>query len=133
MGTEMLFHAQHILPWAAKICLYPDVIKPAMLCARLRVNRKLREYPLNFVVQVNERGEFLNVLQPTSLLSALWYQFLLLVRGDVKLRRCDVCGKWEDMKTHRDNWRRHKSCASIQRVIKSRNKAKEAAKETEQK
>jgi hypothetical protein len=126
LGYENLFDVQHIRPWASKICLYPDVIRPAMLYAQLCINRKLKEFPLNFVIQVNEQGRFFNVLQPTSLLSAMWYQFLLVIRGDVKIRRCDVCGKWEDMKTHRENWHRHKSCASIQRVVKSRLKAKEA-------
>jgi hypothetical protein len=126
---ENLFDAQYMRPWASKICRYPDVIKPALLHVQLHINKKLQEYPLNFAIHVDEWGKTSTVLNPTSLLFAMWYQFLLAFREDVKLRRCDVCGKWEDMKNHRDNWHRHKSCASVQRVIKSRRKAKEAGQE----
>jgi hypothetical protein len=127
---EVVFECEYgnINSWASKICRYPDVIKPALLYVQLSVNDKLREYPLGFVTKINEHGNFINLLQPTSLLSAMWYQFLKVLRGDVKLRRCDVCGRWEDMKTHRDNWRRHRSCANAQCVARSRRKSKEAGK-----
>jgi ribosomal protein S13 len=128
-GWEVLFDDKYIHPWASKIYRYPDVIGPALLYVQLRVNGKLKAYPLNFVTRINEQGKYLNVLEPTSLLSAMWYQFLMVLKGDVKIRRCDVCGRWEDMKTHRDNWHRHRSCANAQRVAKSRRKAKETEKE----
>jgi hypothetical protein len=126
---EPIFEDIYFNPWVSKICRYPDVIKPALSYVHLCINNKLRKYPLNFVTQINEQGKFFNVLQPTSLLSCMWYQFLQVVRGDVKLRRCDVCGKWEDMKTHRDSWHRHRSCANVQRVARSRRKGKEMRQE----
>jgi hypothetical protein len=124
-GFERFFNAKEIRPWASRLCRYPDVVKPALLYVQTCVNRKLQEYPLNFIMQMDDWGKTYNYLQPTSLLSAMWYQFSLALQGEIKLRRCDICGKWEDMKTHRATWQRHKTCASNQRVERFRQKAKE--------
>jgi hypothetical protein len=128
-GFDHLFNAKEIRPWASRLCRYPDVIKPALLYLQVFINKKLQKYPLNFLMQIDDLGKTHNVLQPTSLLSAMWYQFSLALRGDIKIHRCDICGKWEDMKTHRATWHRHKTCASNQRVERFRQKDKETEQE----
>lgn len=119
---EVLFDKGNIRPWLGTLTRAPDVAKPALLYAQLLINRKLKEYPLNVVLQMDERGGLYTKLQPTSLLAAMWYQLALAMKGDIKLRRCDICKQWEDMKGHRSSWTRHKACASNARVERFRNK-----------
>jgi hypothetical protein len=122
-SREVLFHVrENMNAGLATLCRYPEVIKPALFYVQMCVTRKLKEYPLNIFLQMDEHGGLKNHLQPSSLLSAMWYQLLLALKGDIRLRRCDLCGKWEDMSKHRANWQRHKTCASNKRVEEFRKK-----------
>ena len=91
-----------------------------MLHVQLTINEKLRNYPVNILLQIDEQGKLQKRLQPTSLLSAMWYQFYLVVAGVETLRRCAICGKWENMKDHRDSWKKHAACANNERVKRFR-------------
>jgi hypothetical protein len=55
-----------------------------------------------------------------SLLSVMYYQLSLALTGKLHLRRCDLCGNWEDMSGHNKNWRRHSTCANAERVRRHR-------------
>ena len=104
---------------------YPDVIRPALFYVQKIINRKAREHPLHVVLQFDEfddQGKLRKQFQPTSMLSIMWYQFYLVVAGDEALRRCAVCGQWENMRDHRDSWKKHKTCASHERVKRFRKK-----------
>jgi hypothetical protein len=48
----------------------------------------------------------------------MWYQLYLALAGEITLRRCSICGKWEDMKEHRASWSKHKKCISYERLEK---------------
>jgi hypothetical protein len=100
----------------------PEVIRPALYAAQSAVNSKLEEYPVNIVLRMDSQGNPYKVLRPTSLLAAMWYQFSLALTGEIKLRRCSICGKWESMRNHRDNWKTHATCASNKRVERFRKK-----------
>jgi hypothetical protein len=65
------------------------------------------------------------VLRPTSLISCLWHQLSLALDRKINLRRCDICGQWEDMANHRSNWKAHKHCANREAVKRHRKKKKE--------
>jgi hypothetical protein len=121
-GGEILFNGKGIRPWASDLYRAPDIVKPALLYAQKTVNEKLQKYPVNIVLQINERGEPQQSLQPSSLLAAMWYQFHLVLVGKEKIRRCAICGEWEDMKGHRDTWKTHAKCASNKRVERFRKK-----------
>jgi hypothetical protein len=71
---------------------------------------------------MDEDGLLRKTLVPTSLLSAMWYQLYLAVIGEIKLRRCAICWKWENMEGHRVNWSKHAACANNERVKRSRSK-----------
>jgi hypothetical protein len=78
-GSEILFDDSSTRPWMSKLCRYPDVIKPALLYVRECINRKLQKYPINFISRTNDCGEVDSFLRPSSLLSAMWYQFHLVL------------------------------------------------------
>ena len=73
-------------------------------------------------LKMDEDGLLRKTLMPMSLLSAMWYQLYLAVIGEIKLRQCAICGKWESMEGHRVNWSKHAACANNERVKRSRSK-----------
>jgi hypothetical protein len=119
-GGEVLIDGKGERSWALDLYRPPDVIKPALLYVRKTINEKLQKYPVNITLQLNERGELQQKLQPSSMLAAMWYQFHLVLVGKEKLRRCAICGQWEDMKGHRETWKVHQKCASNKRVERFR-------------
>jgi hypothetical protein len=117
---EILFDGLTRRVWASSRFLYPDVIGPARLYVQTTINKKLLRYPLQIALTLNEEGELYKQLRPTSLLSAMWYQLYLALAGNISLRRCSICGVWEDMKGHRINWKKHKKCISYDRLEKNK-------------
>jgi hypothetical protein len=99
--------------------------RAALAYARQETNKKMMSYPLYIRFNMDEDGDIRRVIEPTSLLSAMWHQFFLALTGEIRLRRCSVCGKWEDMETHRETWSKHKNCANYDRLKKARAKKRE--------
>lgn len=99
-----------------------DTVKAAFVYIRQEINRKLRQYPLNVLFKIETDGELHKTIEPSSLLSAMWYQFYLVQAGEITLRRCALCGKWENMEGHRSTWSRHANCAGYDRLKRARNK-----------
>jgi hypothetical protein len=119
LGREELFDADgNKHSWAPQRFPYPDIINPARLFVQTTVNAKLLKYPLQIALTLNEQGELEKRIYPTSLLSAMWYQLHLALAGEINLRRCSICGQWEDMSGHRVNWSKHKKCISYERIKK---------------
>jgi hypothetical protein len=81
------------------------------------INRAFEDYPVNLVLEHNRATL---VLRPSSLLSCMWYQLALAFKERIKLRRCTICGQWEDMEGHRKNWTKHKQCANNEAVKRYR-------------
>lgn len=55
---------------------------------------------------------------PTSLLAALWLEFLEVASGARRQTTCEVCRKWMDVTGHRNDKRMHPTC--LERVKKAR-------------
>jgi hypothetical protein len=121
-GGEVIFNNINTRSWASELYMYPDIIGPALLFVQKSINEKLQEYPVNVVLQIDEQGKLHQKLNPSSLLSAMWYQFHLVLAGEERVRRCDICGQWENMRGHRGNWRVHPRCANKERVTHFRKK-----------
>jgi hypothetical protein len=97
----------------------------AVAYVREEICRKMTAFPPVIRFVTDENGDVRRNVEPTSLLSEMWYCFFFACLGDVKLRRCCVCGKWENMEGHRGTWSRHANCANYQRVKRSRQKKRE--------
>lgn len=61
-------------------------------------------------------------LFPDSLLAALWVLFLMELTGRVRLRQCDECGNWKEVKVTRDSFYCSNTCR--QRAYDKRERAK---------
>ena len=99
-----------------------DTEKAALIYVHQEIARKLRQYPLNVSLRLNKDGGLLKVIEPSNLLSAMWYQFYLVQTGEICLRRCSLCRQWENMEGHRSTWSKHTNCANYSRVKRARNK-----------
>jgi hypothetical protein len=96
--------------------------RAALAYVRQETNKKMRSHPLYIRFDTDDMGGVHKIIEPTSHLSAMWHQFFLAQTGEIRLRRCAACGKWEDMKTHRETWSKHKNCANYDRLKKARMK-----------
>jgi hypothetical protein len=103
--------------------------KAASRYIQQELNKKIRLYPLIVRFETDNKEEVHKIIQPTSLLSAMWYQLFLALSGDIRLRRCSLCKKWENMEGHRETWSKHANCANYDRVKKSRLKKRGKADE----
>ena len=101
-----------------------DVKKAAMRYVLQEINRKFAEYPLATRLQIDEREQPRYILKPGNLLSAMWYQLFLAQMGEIRLKRCAICGRWENMAGHRESWKKHANCANYDRVKRARDKKK---------
>jgi hypothetical protein len=98
-----------------------NVKKAALRYVQEKINGKLASWPLRTLFRTDDvSGEIRKIMEPTSLLSAMWYQFYQALVGEIRLRRCSLCGKWESMKGHRKTWTKHANCANSDRVKKAR-------------
>jgi hypothetical protein len=124
-GERVIYFPHYMFP-SRRIENY----RPASFDAKTAASRYIREeicrkmecYPMALRFETDEQGEIRGILAPASLLSEMWYLFFLACTGEIKLRRCSVCGRWENMEGHRDTWSKHPNCANYQRVKRARRK-----------
>jgi hypothetical protein len=90
----------------------------ARFCLNVYAGSHLKNNP----VEMRRDDEGRAFLEPTSLLACMWYQLGAAIDGKVQLRRCEICGQWEDMEGHNKNWTCHKKCANNEAVKRYRTK-----------
>ena len=125
-GSYIILFSSNVRPWLSGITRGLDVLKPALLYLQLAVSEKIKLNPISVDLYTDEQGQLQRSLQPTSLLSAMWYQFSLALTGEIRLRRCSICQQWENMRGHRSDWTMHTTCSTNKRSQQYRNKKKEA-------
>ena len=105
-----------------------DCLLPARYLLQRKINEKLKTYSTQPRLLMNEQNQLEAYLYPGSLLAALWFQFYQVVVGEKKLKRCVVCGKWQDLtdrtEKQRERWTRHAKCANMLRQRKWRERRK---------
>jgi hypothetical protein len=107
-----------------------DGVKVAKAYVQQVITGKLEKYPL-FLKFESRNGDLSKVLVPSNLLSFMWYQLYLAQTGEINLRRCSICGKWENMEGHRSTWTKHANCANYGRVKRARAKRRAQEKESD--
>jgi hypothetical protein len=95
-----------------------DDLGIARFCLNVHTGFHLKNNPV-IMGRDNEGRVF---LEPTSLLACMWYQLEAAIDEKVQLRRCEICGQWEDMSNHNKNWTSHKKCVNNKAVRKYREK-----------
>jgi len=80
-----------------------SVIEPAKCYVLEEINEKLKEHvaPKVFLPEDANATPHKIYLVPDSLRAALWVLFLMEVTGRTRLRRCDHCGNWKELKYNR--------------------------------
>lgn len=124
---------RHGAPEVFDLFHFDDLLLPARYLLQRTANEKLGDLEHRIdphLVMNADNGNLEPYLLPESLIAALWFQFYEMVSGNIKLERCEICGKWENVVGKRADWRRHYSCAAKERARKSyyENKRKKAKK-----
>ena len=87
------------------------------------ISANLKKYPVNLILRTKDSsGALFPVHSPSSLLAAMWFQLFLALTCSINIRRCSICGEWEDMKNHRSDWSKHSTCANKKRIKRWREK-----------
>jgi hypothetical protein len=82
----------------------------------LKVNCYLKRgvYPVVW----REKDGLMVYLKPRDLLSAMWLQFYFVLVGEKRIKRCSICGLWEDVTDKTKAWSKHVECAQRERFRK---------------
>lgn len=92
---------------------------PALLAVMNIVNTRL-ERLCHPRLYLNERGGHTGHWTPLNLLGCIWLQFYLSLTGQLKLRRCTVCGEEMDVSKSRSTRKMHSKCSKKKRQQKWR-------------
>jgi len=87
-----------------------DLILPAKYFLATLTASKLQSN-LIAIPLVTREDNFKFHLRATTLLQTLWFQFFRFLTGDVKFRRCEICGDLMDVTNYRENKRVHDECS----------------------
>jgi hypothetical protein len=87
-----------------------DCILPAKYFLATLTASKLQSN-LIAIPLVTQEDNFKFHLRATTLLQTLWFQFFRFLTGDVKFRRCEICGDLMDVTNYRENKRVHDDCS----------------------
>jgi len=107
-----------------------DVVDPAKYYVLKELNEKLKEHvaPKVFLPEDKNATPHKIYLVPDSLLAALWVLFLMEVTGRTRVRRCDNCGNWKELKYNRPVF--YCSIACKQAAYRKRKKGETAITQT---
>ena len=96
-----------------------DLVGPARLAAMNIVNARLEKlcHPRLYL---EARGGMAGHWTPVNLLGCIWLQFYLTIIGQLKLRRCTVCGKEMDVTESRSTRKMHDPCSRSRRQARWR-------------
>ncbi len=104
-------------------CFVPgDVFLPARYLIQNRINEKLIRFPSYIQLASDDEGNIINCVQPRNLLAAMWLQFFAVISGTKKVKKCSVCGDWEDVSNNRSTWTKHPECAAREKTARYRQK-----------
>ena len=89
-----------------------SVVEPAKCYVLEEINEKLKEHvaPKVFLPEDTNAIPSKIYLVPDSLLAALWVLFLMEVTGRTRVRRCDHCGNWKELRYNRPVFYCSKAC-----------------------
>jgi hypothetical protein len=117
--TQWLLRPQDVDPLREMGWSDGDVIGPARLAIMTFVNSRLETLCRPRLYLDKHRG-FAGHVTPTNLLGCIWLQFYLSLIGQLKLRRCAVCGFEMDVTESRSTRRMHAKCSKRERMRKWR-------------
>lgn len=90
-----------------------------------KINDSLLSAVRPTLIYEEEATKLKSYLIPYDLLAALWTEFYLEVSGQKDFKRCEICGRWEDVTNRNKNWKVHPPCAARRRVDKYQAKIKQ--------
>lgn len=97
-----------------------DVLGPSIYLLQIGICNALKENRVNPVLMADENNRLQPFLHPENLAAAMWFQFYQAVTSESKFKRCEICGKWENVTNKKDSWRRHPSCGGRVRTAQYR-------------
>jgi hypothetical protein len=122
VGAHILPHEVPELPklgWRRN-----DLTRPALVIAASIINEQLAQFCRPMLTMDHKNACLKGYWTAENLLGCMWLQFYLSVIGQLKLRRCTVCGLEMDVTDSRKNKRVHERCSKNRRQARWRARRK---------
>lgn len=104
-----------------------EIINTAYHYLMRQLKSRLEYFPTQFEVVYNPKETKLEQgFKTDTLLGLIWHQFFHYVTGERKLKRCPICGQWQDVTGRKSSWNAHKLCSGKERKRKWRDSKKPA-------
>jgi hypothetical protein len=97
-----------------------DFTRPALVIAGDIINNELAQLCRPMLTMDDKNACLRGNWTAKNLLGCMWLQFYLSVIGQLKLRRCTVCGLEMDVTNSRSNKRVHETCSKTRRQARWR-------------
>jgi hypothetical protein len=101
-----------------------DFTRPALVVAAYIINEQLGQFCRPMLTMDHKNARLRGYWTASDLLGCMWLQFYLSVIGQLKLRRCIVCGREMDVSDSRKSKRVHERCSKNGRQARWRAKQK---------
>ena len=101
-----------------------DFTRPALVIAAYIINQQLGQFCRPMLTVDHKNACLRGYWTTANLLGCMWLQFYLSVIGQLKLRRCTVCGLEMDVSDSRKSKRVHERCSKNARQARWRAKRK---------
>lgn len=101
-----------------------DFTRPALVIAASIINQQLGQFCRPMLTMDHKHVRLGGYWTANNLLGCIWLQFYLSVIGQLKLRRCIVCGREMDVTDSRKNKRVHDRCSKNRRQARWRARRK---------
>jgi hypothetical protein len=101
-----------------------DFTRPALVIAANIINEQLEQFCRPALIMDDKNARLRGHWTAANLLGCIWLQFYLSVIGQLKLRRCTVCGLEMDVSHSRKSKRVHERCSKNGRQARWRAKQK---------
>jgi hypothetical protein len=104
-----------------------DFTRPALMIAAGIINQQIGQFCRPMLTMDDKQACLKGYWTAKNLLGCIWLQFYLSVIGQLKLRRCTVCGCEMDVSGSRKNKRVHERCSKNRRQARWRARRKTQA------
>ncbi len=101
-----------------------EVLGPARLYLAQLINWRIENHTSSRAM-IDGTGTLRSRVTPWDLLGAIWLQFHQVVAGEIKLRRCEICGNFLDVTGRRSTKRMHSSCQKREQMKRFRAKKRQ--------
>lgn len=127
---DLPLYTFQIYPESLHSCKLPSIQEISKIWLYLLfayIAKSTKYAPIKYSVRYSaSENKWFPLIQPITLLGAMWFAFGEELCGNRKYKKClyEKCGRWQDVTDNYDNWQYHPACADAKRAKDYRDRKK---------